>query len=182
MLLLARLALRTGIRETELQYGEWQDVDFERRIWTIPAENRKQRRTLRIPLSDSAVRVLRVLQRDAKGDERIAPSGAKHLRLKLSKATLWLGSSGASYLALREEAQLRLARRLGLKACCAAFGYNPTGNLPKALTKLRAETSGRAAKPAIGVGGSDAVHRQDQRRGKPERLGRQRLPPLLGRA
>jgi integrase len=182
MLLLARLVLRTGVRETELQYGEWHDVDFERRVWTIPAENQKERRTLRLPLSDSAIRVLRALQRDARGDDRIAPLGAKHLRFKLAMATRWLGSSGASYLALREEAQLRLARRVGLKACCAAFAYNPTGKLPKALTQFRAETSGRAAKAAIGVGGSDAVHRQDQRRGKPERLRGQGLPPLPGGA
>lgn len=182
LVLLARLVLRTGLREGEIRFAEWSDIDFQERSWIIPPQNAKGQREIRVPLSDSSIRVLRALQRQAGSDERVAPGGAPKLYAELRRATLWIGSSGASMAALREEGMRRFVQEAGLRGACETFGYAPTGNLPRLLLEERKRSSRRGKKAAIGAGATDAVNRQDQRRSQPERLRGQGLPPLSGRA
>jgi len=54
--------LHTMTRPAEAATTRWADIDFERRVWTIPPERMKKRRPHSIPLSDHAVALLESLK------------------------------------------------------------------------------------------------------------------------
>lgn len=56
--LLLLLFVRTG----ELRRAKWSEVDFERRIWEIPAERMKKRRTHLVPLCPQAIELFHELR------------------------------------------------------------------------------------------------------------------------
>jgi integrase len=66
----AALALRflvfTATRTTEVLDAQWTEMDFGSSTWTIPAERMKARREHRVPLSESALAILK----QAKGKHR----------------------------------------------------------------------------------------------------------------
>lgn len=55
---MVRFALTTGLRQRNLLELEWSQVDLEKGILWIHADQSKSRKTLRIPLSPEAVRIL----------------------------------------------------------------------------------------------------------------------------
>jgi integrase len=59
---LVRLALRllslTLVRPGEVAKAEWSEIDFDSRVWTIPAAKMKMRRDHQVPLSQQALGVL----------------------------------------------------------------------------------------------------------------------------
>ncbi|MFI8384867.1 integrase domain-containing protein [Pseudomonas sp. NPDC079086] len=54
--------LNTMTRPAEAATTRWVDIDFEKRIWTIPAERMKKRRTHIVPLTDQAVALLEAIK------------------------------------------------------------------------------------------------------------------------
>lgn len=52
------LCLMTGARRSNICAMEWAEIDFEQRLWTVPADKSKNRQTLHIALSDDAITVL----------------------------------------------------------------------------------------------------------------------------
>jgi integrase len=46
----------------ELAKAEWSEIDFDRRVWTIPADKMKMRRERQVPLSQQALDVLAVVK------------------------------------------------------------------------------------------------------------------------
>lgn len=54
-----RLILLTGARKSEVLSATWQEIDFERAVWTKPSHHTKQKRTEHLPLSQVAVGILR---------------------------------------------------------------------------------------------------------------------------
>ncbi len=54
--------LNTMTRPAEAATTCWADIDFEKRIWTIPAERMKKRRTHIVPLSDQALALLEAIK------------------------------------------------------------------------------------------------------------------------
>ena len=54
----AKLLLLTFVRKSELTHATWDEIDFERRIWTIPADRMKKRTPHIVPLSDQAFDLL----------------------------------------------------------------------------------------------------------------------------
>ena len=54
--------LNTMTRPAEAATTRWVDIDFERRIWTIPAERMKKRRTHIVPLTDQALALLEAIK------------------------------------------------------------------------------------------------------------------------
>jgi len=48
----------TFVRPGELRYAQWEEIDFERAVWSIPAERTKLRRPHLVPLSKQALAVL----------------------------------------------------------------------------------------------------------------------------
>ena len=60
-----RLLLYTGARKREILDAQWSEIDFRRRLLTIPAARSKSKKPHHIPLSDAAVELLQSLPRDA---------------------------------------------------------------------------------------------------------------------
>lgn len=54
----AKLLLLTFVRKSELAHATWDEIDFERRLWTIPADRMKKRTLHVVPLSDQAFDLL----------------------------------------------------------------------------------------------------------------------------
>ncbi len=53
----------TATRSGEVRLATWDEIDFENRIWTIPAERMKAGKEHRVPLSDDAIALLEALPR-----------------------------------------------------------------------------------------------------------------------
>ena len=54
--------LNTMTRPAEAATARWSDIDFEKRIWTIPAERMKKRRMHIIPLTEQALALLEAIK------------------------------------------------------------------------------------------------------------------------
>ena len=60
---IVKLLALTGARRDEVAQVEWREIDFDRALWTLPAARSKNRREHAIPLSVSALEILRSLPR-----------------------------------------------------------------------------------------------------------------------
>ncbi len=60
----AWLSLYTFCRPVEIRKARWQDIDFNERLWTIPAEMMKSGRDHIVPMSDQVIRVFEEQQRE----------------------------------------------------------------------------------------------------------------------
>jgi integrase len=60
-----RLALQLSallfVRPGELRLARWREIDFEKAVWTVPAETMKMKRPHRVPLSRQAIVIFREL-------------------------------------------------------------------------------------------------------------------------
>jgi integrase len=52
-------AILTAARSGEVRGARWSEIDFEKAVWTIPAERMKAGREHRVPLTEPAIRILR---------------------------------------------------------------------------------------------------------------------------
>lgn len=52
----------TGIRTQELRFSRWEDIDFEKRLWEIPAEVMKMKRPHIVPISNQIVALFESLK------------------------------------------------------------------------------------------------------------------------
>ena len=60
---LFEFVVATAVRINEARGVTWQEIDFETRVWTVPAERMKANREHRVPLSSFALGVLAEAQR-----------------------------------------------------------------------------------------------------------------------
>jgi integrase len=74
-------------RPGELRFAEWQEFDFEKAVWTIPAEHTKMRRAHRVPLPPQALAILRSLHR-VTGHGKLAFHSVRTVREPISENTL----------------------------------------------------------------------------------------------
>ncbi|MCY1372492.1 Prophage integrase IntS [compost metagenome] len=51
----------TGVRPSELREAPWEEIDFRKALWSIPASRMKKRRDHLVPLSRQAVEALKQL-------------------------------------------------------------------------------------------------------------------------
>lgn len=72
-----RFAVLTVARSGEVRGMRWREVDLEARVWTVPAERMKARRTHRVPLSDAALAVLTEMREQACGPDSCVFPGAR---------------------------------------------------------------------------------------------------------
>ncbi len=66
--------LHTMTRPSEAATTRWSDIDFDKRIWTIPAERMKKRRSHIIPLTEHALSLLETLKSHSGHREYVFPS------------------------------------------------------------------------------------------------------------
>ena len=52
----------TGVRTQELRFARWEDIDFETKLWEIPAEVMKMKRPHIVPLSEQVVALFKQLE------------------------------------------------------------------------------------------------------------------------
>lgn len=50
-----RFTALTFVRQVELRFATWDEIDWEERMWLIPAERMKMRREHMVPLSRQAL-------------------------------------------------------------------------------------------------------------------------------
>lgn len=70
----AQLVVHTFVRVSELVGARWDEVDFDRRLWVIPAERMKMGKAHVVPLSSESLRILKNLHRRNGGREYVFAS------------------------------------------------------------------------------------------------------------
>jgi integrase len=60
---LVKLLMLTGQRLSEVSDMQWEEIDFEKRLWTLPAERVKNSERHDVPLPDAAIAILTALPR-----------------------------------------------------------------------------------------------------------------------
>lgn len=58
-----QFCILTASRSGEVYGAAWDEVDFERQLWTVPATRMKAGRPHRVPLSDAAIQILSALSK-----------------------------------------------------------------------------------------------------------------------
>lgn len=71
------LLLYTAVRSIEIRRAEWADFRLSERLWVIPADKMKRRRTHIVPLSEQAMRLLQELQRLTGGCRLLFPNSRR---------------------------------------------------------------------------------------------------------
>ena len=56
-------AILTAARSNEVRAAEWAEIDWEKKVWSVPAARMKARIEHKVPLSDAAVALLRAAER-----------------------------------------------------------------------------------------------------------------------
>jgi integrase len=127
------LCILTAARSGEILGMRWSEVDFDNKIWTVPAARMKAGREHRVPLASRAVEMLRQLEKVSTG-EYVFPGQARNRplsnmamemvlrRMKVEDATVhgfrssfrdWAGNVSS---APREVVETALAHVIGDKA------------------------------------------------------------------
>jgi integrase len=75
----------TAARSNEVREMEWPDVNFEERVWTVPASKMKSGKEHRVPLSDRAIEILREMQQLRTGSLVFGSMGRMRLLLTMRK-------------------------------------------------------------------------------------------------
>lgn len=71
---LLEFQLHTMTRPSESSGAKWEEIDWDEKIWTIPAERMKKRREHRIPLTEQMLELLAVMEPISGHREFIFPS------------------------------------------------------------------------------------------------------------
>lgn len=69
-----KLQLVTAQRKGEVANAEWTEIDFQAKVWTIPASKAKNGHTHRVPLSELALLLFEQLQGFSGGSKFVLPS------------------------------------------------------------------------------------------------------------
>jgi integrase len=79
-------AILTAARSGEVRLATWDEIDFRKKLWTVPGERMKAGKIHRVPLSEQAVKVLKAVPRMA-GSEYVfaAPRGGPLSDMALSQ-------------------------------------------------------------------------------------------------
>ena len=54
-----QFTILTAVRSNETRFASWNEVDFDRAVWSIPAERMKMKHPHMVPLSSDALAILR---------------------------------------------------------------------------------------------------------------------------
>lgn len=71
-----QLTILTACRTSEVLLAEWSEFDLANRLWTIPGNRMKARKSHRVPLSDAVMELLDTIMRMGKSEGYLFP-GAK---------------------------------------------------------------------------------------------------------
>ncbi|WP_449576628.1 tyrosine-type recombinase/integrase [Lelliottia nimipressuralis] len=57
-----QIIMLTGVRTQEMRFARWEDIDFEKKLWEIPAEVMKMKRPHIVPLSDQVITLFKLIE------------------------------------------------------------------------------------------------------------------------
>jgi integrase len=83
-----RLAPLFFVRPGELRNAEWQEIDFDAGIWSIPAHKMKMKQAHIVPLCSQALEILKELQQFTGASKYVFPSGRSFQRPMSNNALL----------------------------------------------------------------------------------------------
>lgn len=86
----------TFIRTKELIKATWDEIDFDKSLWSIPAERMKMKRPHLVPLSREAIAILRELKEINRRSEYVF-SGVYNSRTHMSNATILVAIKRMGY-------------------------------------------------------------------------------------
>ena len=69
-----RILILTGVRPGELRKAEWSEINFDTKVWEIPAEKMKMRRPHIVPLSEQVIDLLKQIHPISGSYQYIFPS------------------------------------------------------------------------------------------------------------
>lgn len=90
------LMLLTALRTSELIEAKWSEIDFEKCLWTIPAERMKMRKPHLVPLATQTIELLKELQQISGHRELMFPSIPRP-RKPMSKGTILVALKRMGY-------------------------------------------------------------------------------------
>ncbi len=93
--IISKLLLLTGQRRSEVAEMRWQDVDLERRVWTLPREAAKNDKAHEIPLSPMVVEIMQSIPIFV-GQEEPAPAGKKESHTPAKRTLVFPAQRGGT--------------------------------------------------------------------------------------
>jgi integrase len=81
------LLVLTMVRKTQLTEASWDEIDFDKAEWLIPAERMKKDKAQIVPLADQALEMLKELKQLSSGSDWVFPS-RNYLNRHISDTTL----------------------------------------------------------------------------------------------
>lgn len=116
-----KLVLLTMSRTGEVRFGRWEEVDFDKRVWLIPAKRMKMRNDHLIPLTEHSLSILRALHEHTGHGEYI------------------VRSPNSINKPLSENAFLLLIKRIGFQEYTTTHGLRATASTALNEAGFRAE-------------------------------------------
>ena len=89
-------AILTAARSGEVFHADWNEIDLQNRVWTVPAARMKMGREHRVPLSDAAVELLGALPIPHTGIVFSLKAGKPLAKMSMQKALKRAGGEGAT--------------------------------------------------------------------------------------
>jgi integrase len=84
-----KLLLLTFVRTTELRAAEWQEIDFDKAEWRIPASRMKMKETHIVPLARQTIELLRELQQLTGNRQHVFPNHHRPVTFMSENAMLY---------------------------------------------------------------------------------------------
>lgn len=114
-----KLIMLTFVRTSELINAEWQEIDFDAKLWTIPAARMKMRKEHLVPLSKQALAIL-ADQKEISGSRPLLFPSNVRPRQSISNNTIL---SGISSLGFKGRMTGHGFRALAMSAIKQELGY-----------------------------------------------------------
>ncbi len=74
---LIEFQLHTMVRPSEAAGAKWSELDFDKKVWTIPAERMKKRNSHVVPLTEQVLTLLNIMQAACSNSEYVFPADRK---------------------------------------------------------------------------------------------------------
>lgn len=123
----------TGVRQMEARGATWTEINFEKAVWILPRERKKERKPMTIPLSGHALQVLETIKSYGSDFYVFSPIGEACISEAALRKLL------KSYLA---ETQSQHCVLHGFRSCLRIWAETKTNYGFAVLEKLLAHTPG----------------------------------------
>lgn len=106
-----KLVMHTMLRSSELRGGTWDEIDWEKELWRVPAERMKMKTEHLVPLTKQSLALLKEIQAISGGGDHLFPNLQDPRRGIMSENTL-----------------LYALYRLGYRGKATIHGFRATGS------------------------------------------------------